>query len=75
TVEQSDNLETKTRILQDQNGNKTALLKTQIEPTVKGVVIVCEGGANATVESDVTQAVMTALDIKSNKVCVVKKSK
>lgn len=60
-------------IIEGSNG-KEALLKTTVEPKVKGVVIVCQGGENAGVQKSITDAVTTALDISSNKVCVAKLS-
>lgn len=62
-------------ILVDQTGGKReALLKTTLEPKVKGVVVVCQGGENVEVEKRVTDAVTTALAISSSKVCVVQLS-
>ena len=62
-------------ILIDQTGGKReALLKTTLEPKVKGVVVVCQGGENVEVEKRVTDAVTTALAISSSKVCVVQLS-
>lgn len=63
------------------NGGENVYLKNSdtktksIEPIVRGVVIVCEGGDDLTVESRVMQAVTKSLDISSNKVCVTKLSK
>ncbi|WMJ23026.1 stage III sporulation protein AG [Paludicola sp. MB14-C6] len=72
TVQQRDNYEQKTIIVEDENGRKTALLRTTLEPTVKGVVIVCEGGDDVAIQQAVTDAVKTALGIGSNSVCVSK---
>ncbi len=59
-------------ILVDGSDGKEALIKTQIEPKVKGVVIVCSGGEQALVQQRVIDAVTIALDIDSSKVCVTK---
>lgn len=56
----------------DGNEGKQALIITQKEPTVKGVVVVCEGAGNGTVVKNVTDAVSKALNIKCNKVAVIK---
>ncbi len=53
---------------------KQALIVTQKEPTVKGVVVVCEGAENGTVAKRVTDAVSKALHIKTNRLSVVKGS-
>lgn len=42
------------------------------EPTVRGVVVACEGADSALVCSDITQMLTTALDIPSTKVCISK---
>ena len=43
----------------------------EVEPVVKGVIIVCQGGNNPTVQQNIINAVTTALDISSARVCVV----
>lgn len=48
------------------------LLVTELQPTVKGVVIVCEGGDQPLVQQRVTDAVTIALNISSKRVCVTK---
>lgn len=59
-------------ILIDGSNGKTGLLLTEIQPQVKGVVVVCNGGDTAAVCERVTQAVVTALNISSRRVCVTK---
>ena len=54
------------------SGKKEALLKTQKQPTIQGVVVVCEGAGSMIVQERVTQVVTTALGIPYNKVCVTK---
>ncbi len=44
-----------------------------IEPTVRGVVIVCDGGDDAVVVGRVLDAVTKSLSISSDRVCVTKK--
>ena len=48
------------------------LLLTQVQPTVKGVAVVCDGGGNPTVQQRVIQVVSTAFHISERRVCVVK---
>lgn len=74
TVAQRQSLEQKTILIDDDNGRKKALLKTTLEPTVKGAVIVCEGGDDIIVKQRVTEAVTTALNISSTRICVTKLS-
>ena len=59
-------------VVVDGSDGKEALMVTQKEPTVKGVVVVCDGADNPVVVQRVTDAVTTALNIKSNRVSVVK---
>ncbi len=61
-------------IVKTDNGEE-ALLVTEIAPKVKGVVVVCEGGSNETVRQSIINAVTTALDVSSSRVCVSVKSK
>ena len=46
----------------------------RIEPTVRGVVIVCDGGDDPIVVSRVLSAVTRSLSISSDKVCITKLS-
>ncbi|MCI8554466.1 MAG: stage III sporulation protein AG [Clostridiales bacterium] len=59
-------------ILVDTGSGKEGLLVTEIQPTVRGVVVVCDGGDAEEVRRRVTEAVTTALNISSLRVCVVK---
>ncbi len=59
-------------MVEGSDGRKQALITTQIEPQIKGVVIVCDGGESASVKQRIIEAVTTALDISSEKVCVIK---
>ena len=70
-VSKSDNTQENIIII-DKNGEKTGLVLTEIQPQVKGVVVVCDGGDNAAVTERVVAAVTTALNISSRRVCVTK---
>lgn len=48
------------------------LLVTEIQPSVKGVAIVCDGGGDPTVCRQVTGLVCAAFNISSGRVCVAK---
>ena len=56
----------------DTGDGKEGLLVTEIQPTVRGVVVVCDGGDRDDVRERVIQAVAVALDVSSKRVCVVK---
>lgn len=59
-------------VIVDGSDGKQALVVTQKEPTVKGVVVVCDGADSPTVVQRVTDTVTTALNVGSNRVSVVK---
>ncbi|MCI8623467.1 MAG: hypothetical protein HFG26_07375 [Provencibacterium sp.] len=60
-------------ILVDQgSGRKEPLVEARLDPTVKGVVVVCPGADNKVVNARITEVVTTALGIGASKVCVVK---
>lgn len=53
------------------DGSEEALPVTEVQPVIRGVVIVCPGGGNPAVAERITRAVTTALDLSSARVCVV----
>lgn len=61
--------------VENESGRKQALIETVVEPRIKGVVILCEGAGNSQVEYRVLNAVTTALNISSTKVCITKISR
>jgi len=61
----------KTVVTVDAQDGKQGLLVTEIQPTVRGVVIACEGAADEQVAQCVAQAVKTALNITDKRVCVI----
>ncbi len=73
-VQQSDDVQQKCIIVDSPDGGRQALVQTEILPRVQGVVVVCEGGDSPAVQQSVTDAVTTALDISSSRVCVTKLS-
>ena len=54
------------------NGRRQALVETQREPKIQGVVVICEGAADIRVQARVVNVVTTALNIPSTRVCVEK---
>lgn len=64
--------ETNYILVKGADGSEQALAVTEIQPVVKGVVVVCDGGGNPAVQQSVIDAVTTALDISSVRVCVIK---
>ena len=66
----TDELEENYILVDTSDGGQVALLLTELAPTVKGVVVVCDGGSNEQIQKKVSSAVTTALDITSKRVCV-----
>ena len=64
----------KSYIIVDSGSGKQALVVTEVQPKIKGVVVVCKGGGNAAVQQRVIEAVTTALSVNSTKVCVTQLS-
>ncbi len=59
-------------VLIESNGDEQALMETLVQPTVKGVAVVCTGAGDVAVVSRITQLVATVLGIPSNRICVTK---
>jgi stage III sporulation protein AG len=70
--EKNDSDETTYLLVKDENGSEKTVQVTEIQPVVKGVVVVCDGGGTPKVQQDITDAVTTALHITSVRVCVIK---
>lgn len=66
------NTEKKLILVENSDGNEQALVCTEIQPKVKGVVVICQGGDDPIVQQRVVGVVTTALDISSKKVCVTR---
>lgn len=69
--------EVKLFLTMDNSGENVYLKNTDtktvsIEPKVRGVVVVCDGGDDPMVVSRVLDAVTKALNISSDKVCITK---
>jgi stage III sporulation protein AG len=58
-------------LIEDENGRKQALVQTKRPPAVQGVVIVCEGASDISVQKAVTEAVSALFSIRSTQVAVV----
>ena len=54
------------------SGGKQALVLKEIQPKLRGIIIVCEGGGNPKVKMNIINAVTSAFDISSTKISVQK---
>ncbi len=59
-------------VLVQKDGDKEALVKKTVNPQIKGVVVVCDGGADSTIQEKVYRAVAVALDLTSDRIYVTK---
>lgn len=59
-------------LLVETDSGPVGLLVTEIQPSVKGVAIVCDGGGDLAVCRQVTGLVSAAFNISSGRVCVAK---
>lgn len=72
TKNQSNNSnETKYLVIKNSDGTQQPIAVTEVQPIVKGVVVVCNGGDDPLIQQKIIQAVTTALDITSTRVCVI----
>lgn len=69
TQENTDN-EQDTVLADNGSGAQQPLIKTEMQPAVKGVVVVCDGGNNPTVQDEVLQTVMTALNLPATDISI-----
>jgi stage III sporulation protein AG len=70
-VTQRENIEERYILIDTEFGRRQALVLTQLQPRIQGVVIVCEGAGDARVQQKLISVVTTALGIASTRVCVV----
>ncbi len=57
-------------IIEGENGSKTALVEKENEPAVQGVAVLCEGGGDLHIISQVTELVCVVMGVSSNRVYV-----
>jgi len=67
--EAKENSENSYIIMKDDNGER-ALVRTELMPSVNGVVVVCEGADDPQVAERIKTVVTTALNISSKRVCI-----
>ncbi len=61
-------------IVENETGSEEGMIITTYSPEIQGVVVVSTYANSFTLKEDIISAVQTALDLPSNKVCVVAKS-
>lgn len=68
----SVSMQDKTVLTESETGGSEPIIVKEIEPEVEGVVVICQGGDNAFVQSEVTDAVLALFNVSANKVKVMK---
>ncbi len=68
----SDKTETSYIKIKDSDGTEHAIPITEYAPKIRGVVVICDGGDQPFIKERVTQAVVAAVDVSSNHVCVTR---
>lgn len=71
---QTDNSKQNVIIVDSPGGGKEALIKTEIEPQIKGVLIVCDGGDSEEIKSEIKEILSSLLNISEKKISVSKLS-
>lgn len=69
---QQQSVESKYILIDGSTGKRQPLVLTQLEPKIKGVVVVCDGGNDPVVRQRVNDIVTTSLGISSLQVCILK---
>lgn len=69
---QQTSVESKYILIDGSTGKRQPLVLTQLEPKIKGVVVVCDGGNDPVVRQRVNEIVTTSLGISSLQVCILK---
>lgn len=67
----NSNYENEYVIIQVENDDKGLLIKT-IEPKIRGVAIVCEGGDNPAVQQQIYSVVSSVLNLNTSKISIAK---
>lgn len=59
-------------MIEGDNGKKQALVRTELPPKIQGIVVVCEGGDDVGVQTQVVKALTAAFPITSVRVSIAK---
>jgi stage III sporulation protein AG len=71
--EQETSYQEETVLVEDSDGNQTPTVIKKLKPEVAGVLVICEGGGNPQVVSDITSAAEVLFSVSAHKVKVMKK--
>ena len=71
-VEQTDS--EKEIVYQEENGNKTPIVKKSIEPKIEGAIITAKGASDINIKTNIIQAVEAVTGLATHKIQVFEKS-
>lgn len=72
TENSADTVSEREYIIIERDNNDTGLLLKTIEPKVRGVAVVCEGGDNAQVQQQIYSAVGAVLSLSTSRISISK---
>ena len=72
TKSQQENREETTVYERDDQGNESPYVKKSLAPQIEGVLVLAQGGDNAVVAANITEAVMALFGIEAHKIKVMK---
>ena len=59
-------------VIKASSGSEEALVVKEIQPKIRGVIVVCQGGEDPVVQQKIVEAVTSALDVSSSNVSIAK---
>lgn len=65
--------EEETVLVEDSEGNQTPYVIKEMEPEIEGIVVICDGGDDPVVVSNITSAAEVLFSVSAHKVKVMKK--
>lgn len=71
-TDKGDSTEEQTVLIEDGSRNSSPYVIQEKEPELAGVVVVCDGGADAGVKREITEAVSALFQIESHKIKIMK---
>ena len=72
TKNQQENREESTVYERDAQGKESPYVKKTLAPQIEGVLVLAQGGDNAVVSANITEAVMALFGIEAHKIKVMK---
>lgn len=69
-LQQNTDTEQSTVLAQNGSGGEQPLIRTEMQPAVRGVVVVCDGGDDPVVKEQVLETVTTALGISASGISI-----